>query len=74
MSSITRTRVRIIRKLGICATTLQEKGLLNNYYHSFVANAKTDPTGYKTLQTVLKRQDMAQFKKEWEAYVMKLRF
>ena len=32
---------------------LQEKGLLNKYYHTFVANQKSDPTGYKTLKKIL---------------------
>lgn len=53
---------------------LQEKGLLKTYYHSFVANQKTDPTGYQTLQKTLDVDDMAKFKKDWEDYVLKLRF
>ena len=32
------------------------------------------PTGYGTLQEVLGRKDMATFQKEWEAYVLKLRY
>lgn len=53
---------------------LQEKGLLNKYYHSFRANHESDPTGYKTLQQVLGTNDMAAFKIEWEKFVMNLRF
>jgi hypothetical protein len=53
---------------------LQEKGLLNKYYHLFVKNAKKDPTGYQTLKSVLKTDDMDQFKKDWQKYVMDLRF
>ena len=53
---------------------LQEQGLLQKYYKQFHANCEDDPTGYKTLQKVLGRRDIAEFKKEWEAYVLKLRF
>ena len=53
---------------------LQENGKLVDYYHSFVKNADKDPTGYETLKKILGREDMDQFKKEWESYVMKLRF
>ncbi len=53
---------------------LQEHGLLRKFYRRFRANCKTDPTGYETLKAVLGRQDMDKFKREWEAYVMKLRF
>ena len=51
---------------------LQEQGLLGKYYHEFVKNRKDDPTGYKTLQTVLGEKDMDDFQKRWEAIVMKL--
>ena len=53
---------------------LQEHDLLGKYYHSFVVNHKTDPTGYKTLQQVLGTKDIPAFQKKWEAYVMTLRF
>ena len=53
---------------------LQEKGLLVRYYHAFRRNAAADPTGYKTLQTVLGEPDMTAFQKRWEAYVLGLRF
>ncbi len=53
---------------------LQEQGLLNRFYHRFVANADQDPTGYQTLQTVLGRRDMEKFQQEWEAWVQRLRF
>lgn len=53
---------------------LQEKGLLRKYYHDFVKNAKTDPTGLETLKLTLGVRDMAKFKKEWEVFVSKLRF
>ena len=44
------------------------------YYHAFRKNAATDPTGYKTLKTVLGEEDMAEFKQRWQAEVLKLRF
>ncbi len=53
---------------------LQEKKLLVKYYKEFSANVKTDPTGYKTLQTVLGERDMLAFQRNWEAFVMKLVF
>ncbi len=53
---------------------LQEHKLLRKFYREFFANHETDPTGYATLQTVLDRDDMPAFQKEWEAWVMKLRF
>ncbi|MBN1911948.1 MAG: C39 family peptidase [Pirellulales bacterium] len=53
---------------------LQEKGLLEKFYHRFHAQHTTDPTGYKTLQEVLGQTDMDAFKKEWEKYVLGLRF
>jgi len=53
---------------------LQERGLLKKYYRQFHANRENDPTGYETLQEVLGRRDMAEFQREWEAFVLKLRF
>ena len=53
---------------------LQERGLLVEYYHAFVKNAGADPTGYKTLQGLLGNPDMDQFQKDWQVFVMKLRF
>jgi len=53
---------------------LQEKGLLTRFYHAFYAARAKDPTGYKTLQSVLGKKDMVAFKKDWEKYVLKLRF
>jgi hypothetical protein len=51
---------------------LQEKGLLVKFYKDFVANQKSDPTGYKTLQNVLGESDMTAFQKAWEKFVLKL--
>ena len=51
---------------------LQEKGLLVKFYKAFLANAKSDPTGYTTLQRVLGQRDMAAFQRRWGAFVLKL--
>ncbi len=53
---------------------LQEKGLLFKFYKEFYQNRKEDPTGYSTMQKILDVNDMDKFKKEWEAYVMELKF
>ncbi|MCA8956169.1 MAG: hypothetical protein KDC87_08845 [Planctomycetes bacterium] len=53
---------------------LQEKGLLRRFYHAFVAAQRTDPTGYATLQATLGAPDMAEFQRDWERYVLALRF
>jgi hypothetical protein len=53
---------------------LQQAGLLRKFYHAFYKNRKDDPTGYNTLKAVLGRDDMDVFQKEWEAWVLKLRF
>ncbi|MFH1024084.1 MAG: C39 family peptidase [Planctomycetota bacterium] len=53
---------------------LQEKGLFVAYVRDFIANRKTDPTGYDTLVRALGAPDMAAFQKTWEAFVMELRF
>lgn len=53
---------------------LQQKGLLRSYYRRFLANREDDPTGYKTLKAVLRRDDIGKFQKEWEAFVLKLKF
>ncbi|NLE36875.1 MAG: hypothetical protein GX621_02495 [Pirellulaceae bacterium] len=53
---------------------LQKHDLLERFYHRFHRRHEVDPTGYKTLVEVLGRDDMDAFKKEWEEYVLKLRF
>jgi len=53
---------------------LQQHGLLRTYFHRFRAAAADDPTGYQTLMAVLDRKDMEAFKRQWEAYVLKLSF
>jgi hypothetical protein len=53
---------------------LQEQKLLVKFYHAFVNAQKDDPTGYKTLQSVLGEKDMAAFQRKWEKFVLKLAF
>ncbi len=53
---------------------LQERGLLEKYYHRFEADAKRDPTGYRTLQSVLGCDDMDAFEKAWAKWVLTLTF
>lgn len=53
---------------------LQQKNLLTKYYHKFRANCKTDPTGYETLKKILGTKDMKKFQKQWENFVLKLKF
>lgn len=53
---------------------LQEKGLLPQFYRAFLANSRDDPTGFATLKEILHRPDMASFQREWEKYVLDLRF
>jgi len=53
---------------------LQDRGQLRTYYHQFVKNHRADPTGYKTLQQQLGVRDMAAFQREWERYVLKLKY
>jgi hypothetical protein len=53
---------------------LQQKGLLEVFYRSFVKNAKTDPTGFETLKKILNTNDMKAFQSQWEKWVLDLRF
>lgn len=53
---------------------LQEEGLLKTFYRCFLANHKEDAGGYRTLQKTLGRDDMEAFQKDWEAFVLKLKF
>ncbi|MGE5193188.1 MAG: hypothetical protein ACM3U2_11890 [Deltaproteobacteria bacterium] len=53
---------------------LQERGLLTKYYHVFRKNTATDPTGFKTLLSILDEDDPAAFRKKWEEFVLDLRF
>jgi hypothetical protein len=53
---------------------LQERGLLTKYYHAFRKNAATDPSGHKTLLSILEEDDADAFRKRWEKFVLELRF
>jgi len=52
---------------------LQQRGLLTRFYREFTAHQKEDPSGYKTLQQILRVRDMHAFKKNWEQYVLALK-
>jgi hypothetical protein len=51
---------------------LQQHGLLVKFYREFQAHQKEDPTGYKSLQKVLRTVDMRAFKQKWEKFVLSL--
>lgn len=53
---------------------LQEKGVLRRYYRAFRANVERDPTGYQTLQDVLRTSDMRRFERTWANFVQQLRY
>ena len=53
---------------------LEQRGLLRRFYHQYLANQASDPTGYQTLQDVLGNPDMEQFQQDWEDYVMGLSY
>ena len=53
---------------------LQEEGLLREYYREFKANAASDPTGIESLKKVLGREDLEVFHKEWQDWVLTLRY
>ena len=51
---------------------LQQRGLLVRFYREFLAQRKTDSTGYQTLQRILRTRDIMAFKSKWERYVLSL--
>lgn len=53
---------------------LQERDLLQKFYRTFRKNVATDPTGIESLKKVLGKHDLDEFKQQWEAEVLKLRF
>lgn len=53
---------------------LQQAGLLHRFYHAFVAAVGEDPSGYKTLQSILGTRNMTGFQARWEREVMQLRY
>ena len=52
---------------------LQQRGLLVKFYREFQAHQKDDPTGYNTLQRVLRVRDMNAFQQRWQKYVLTLK-
>lgn len=52
---------------------LQQRGLLISFYREFLAHQKQDPTGYQSLQKILRTRDLRAFKVKWEKYVLGLR-
>ena len=53
---------------------LQEQGLLKKFYDQFHASTKDDPTGYKTLAEILQTNNLTEFQKKWEKWVLTLTF
>jgi hypothetical protein len=53
---------------------LQERGLLVKFYHAFQKNVATDRTGYRTLMSILDEEEPGAFRKQWEKFVLGLRF
>jgi hypothetical protein len=52
---------------------LQENDLLLKFYRDFVANVKTDPTGFATLTKVTGEANPEAFQKKWEKSILGLR-
>ena len=53
---------------------LQEQGKLVEFYQAFVKNVSIDITGEATLKQVLETNNLAEFQREWETYVLRLKF
>jgi len=56
---------------------LQEKQLLVKFYQAFINNVENDPAGYETLKGLLGVQsegEMDEFQRDWEKWVLGLRF
>ncbi len=51
---------------------LQYKRKLRPYYHAFVKNHRTDPSGIHTLKQILGIEDLQRFQHEWEQWVRTL--
>jgi hypothetical protein len=51
---------------------LQERGLLGDFYKRFRRDAKTDPTGEKTLEAVLGTDDLVAFGKKFRKWALAL--
>ncbi len=53
---------------------LQEGGKLAEFYKQLKAHQADDPSGLKTLETVVAPQSLEQFEKAWRSWVMTLKF
>ena len=55
---------------------LEKHDLLGKFYHQFRANVEDDPTGFKTLQSVLGEdgKDMGKFQRKWEYWLLMRRY
>ncbi len=53
---------------------LQEKGLLVDFYKAFHKAHVKDPTGIRTLKSILAEDDLLEFQERWEKWVMELSF
>lgn len=53
---------------------LQQQGKLGAFYAGLKANHATDPTGLKTLESLIAPQKAEEFEKTWRAWVLRLRF
>jgi len=53
---------------------LQEQHLLRTYYKQFRDHAAADPTGLSTLQKLIAPRTLDQFDKQWQTWVLQLRF
>jgi hypothetical protein len=52
---------------------LQERGLLLTFHREFLKWHKLDPTGVKTLRHVLHEDDLREFQRGWEKWVLTLK-
>jgi hypothetical protein len=52
---------------------LQQRGLLVKFYREFHEHQQSDPSGFRTLQRILRTRDMKAFKQKWEKYVLGLK-
>jgi hypothetical protein len=53
---------------------LQEKKLLAKFYETFRNNVNDDPLGLETLKDLVGPQSLAEFEKDWRAWVLTLKF
>jgi hypothetical protein len=49
---------------------LQQQGLLKDFYQIFKNNRRKDPTGFKTLHKIVGYDDMEEFQKDWEQFIL----